>query len=146
MAARCASAGEGRVVLPADDRWDWARGDPVRTALWVRVLVTLCIALAASDLLATSTLETEVEALVKKSAGGFRIARNTLYVIAAFGMLGVGAAAYFGRMNWKWAWHIIGGCALIGTSGLLVDLLFDTSEGLGGDAVTATDFGETGFQ
>ena len=136
-------------MLPTGDRWDWdwAKGDPVRTALWVRVLVTVCIALAAGDLLATATLESSIRGLVTKSAEGFKIARNTLYVIAAFGMLGVGAAAYFGRMNWKWAWHIVGGCALVGTSGLLVDLLFVTGDGLTtGTTVQSTSFGKTGFQ
>ncbi len=51
---------------------------------------------------------------VASTLGGvFNSVRTVFYVLAAFGLIGMAAAALLGKIQWKWLWALVFGVAIV---------------------------------
>jgi type IV secretory pathway VirB2 component (pilin) len=51
----------------------------------------------------------------------FRNARSVIFVVGGFGLIGLGFAAIFGKVNWKWLAALACGLAIVAVAGQVVD-------------------------
>ena len=84
------------------------------------VVLTLACAFALAPE-ALATLQNEVAKVTGHMATTAGMVRNFLYGMAVFGLIGIGVAAWFGRVPYKWLFALGGGVFLLALSGLLID-------------------------
>ena len=51
----------------------------------------------------------------------FRNSRSVIFVVGGFGLIGLGFAAIFGKVNWKWLAALACGLAIVAVAGQVVD-------------------------
>ena len=61
-----------------------------------------------------------VESVVSKLASTFEDVKKVFFVLAAFGIIGLAAAALLGKIQWKWLWALIFGVAIVAAAGTIV--------------------------
>jgi type IV secretory pathway VirB2 component (pilin) len=107
-------------------------------------LAVAACALAVTALMAIdSSASAQVfGALEQKGANAFQAIKNLSFLVGGFGIIGLAVMAYFGRFQFKWLFALVGGLALIASSGTLVKYVTESgaSEQV---SVTETDFGDT---
>ena len=64
----------------------------------------------------------------------FREVKTVFYVLAAFGLIGMAAAALLGKIQWKWLWALVFGVAVVAGAGYIVEFATD-----GGNEVKIND-------
>ena len=56
----------------------------------------------------------------------FRNSRSIIFVVGGFGLIGLGFAAIFGKVNWKWLAALACGLAIVAVAGQVVDYVTQT--------------------
>jgi hypothetical protein len=56
--------------------------------------------------------------------------RKVFYVLAAFGLIGMAAAALLGKIQWKWLWALVFGVAVVACADYIVSYAADTGAGV----------------
>ena len=51
----------------------------------------------------------------------FRNARSVIFIVGGFGLIGLGFAAIFGKVNWKWLAALACGLAIVAVAGQVID-------------------------
>ena len=51
----------------------------------------------------------------------FKEIKTVFFVLAAFGIIGLAAAALLGKVQWKWLFALVFGVAIVGAAGYIVD-------------------------
>ncbi len=67
-----------------------------------------------------SSGDTEVNNVVTRLATTFEQVKKVFFVLAAFGIIGLAAAALLGKIQWKWLWALIFGVAIVAAAGTIV--------------------------
>ena len=55
--------------------------------------------------------------------------KSVFYVLAAFGLIGLAAAALLGKVQWKWLFALVFGVAIVAAAGYIVDFASNTQDG-----------------
>ena len=50
----------------------------------------------------------------------FNEVRTVFYVLAAFGLIGMAAAALLGKIQWKWLWALVFGVAVVACADFII--------------------------
>lgn len=53
----------------------------------------------------------------------FNQVKTVFYVLAAFGLIGLAAAALLGKINWKWLWALVFGVAVVAGAGYIISFV-----------------------
>lgn len=69
--------------------------------------------------------------VVNKLHGVFNDVRSVFYVLAAFGLIGMAAAALLGKIQWKWLWALVFGVAVVACADFIVTYAAGGSQGQG---------------
>ena len=64
-----------------------------------------------------------------KLAEVFKQVKTVFYVLAAFGLIGLAAAALLGKINWKWLWALVFGVAIVAGAGYIIGFATDNKGG-----------------
>lgn len=64
-----------------------------------------------------SAFTTAVDSL----ASVFRATKQVFFVLAAFGLIGMAAAALLGKIQWKWLWALVFGVAIVAGAGMIIE-------------------------
>lgn len=76
-----------------------------------------------------------------KLANVFEQVKNVFYVLAAFGLIGMAAAALLGKIQWKWLWALVFGVAIVAGAGYIVSFAVSGGDQGGSiDGITDTAF------
>ena len=59
--------------------------------------------------------------------------RKVFYVLAAFGLIGMAAAALLGKIQWKWLWALVFGVAVVACADYIVQYASDTGSAVQGE-------------
>ena len=51
----------------------------------------------------------------------FKNSRSVIFIVGGFGLIGLGFAAIFGKVNWKWLAALACGLAIVAVAGQVVD-------------------------
>jgi len=93
-------------------------------------LLALAVALAfAADsafAAASGNVFTTVTARMVKT---FMNARSVIFIVGGFGLIGLGFAAIFGKVNWKWLAALACGLAIVAVAGQVVDYVTRSDTG-----------------
>ncbi len=68
--------------------------------------------------------------------GVFDEVRTVFYVLAAFGLIGMAAAALLGKIQWKWLWALVFGVAVVACADFVVQF---ATQGQGELSTTVTE-------
>ncbi len=87
------------------------------------LFVGLTVFLMSSVLFATSAFaDGEIFGeLTKKGGQIFTGLRDIIFIVAGFGIIGVGISGFFGNLNWKWLGAIIIGLMVIATTAAIIE-------------------------
>lgn len=72
------------------------------------------------------------ETVATRLAGVFEQVKKVFYVLAAFGLIGLAAAALLGKIQWKWLWALIFGVAIVAAAGYIVSFATSGGQNAGG--------------
>jgi len=73
----------------------------------------------------------------------FRNARSVIFVVGGFGLIGLGFAAIFGKVNWKWLAALACGLAIVAVAGQVIDYVTRQDVGNRANDVIGTAYGDT---
>ena len=71
----------------------------------------------------------------------FKAVRTIVYIVGGFGLVGLGFAAIFGKINWKWFAALAVGLAIIAAAGAIIE--YATTAGNSTPYNSLTDMGDT---
>ena len=100
----------------------------LRLGAFVVLTLGCAFALAPAALAGLAGEVSKVTGHMVTTAG---LVRNFLYGMAVFGLIGIGVAAWFGRVPYKWLFALGGGVFLLALSGLLIDQFIEGGHGAG---------------
>ncbi len=67
----------------------------------------------------------------------FNNVKGVFYILAAFGLIGMAAAALLGKIQWKWLFALVFGVAIVAGAGMIVSYAagesVDTNDTFGND-------------
>ena len=69
----------------------------------------------------------------------FQQVKTVFYVLAAFGLIGLAAAALLGKIQWKWLWALVFGVAVVACADFVV------SFATGGGSTELDQYNEGGW-
>ena len=73
----------------------------------------------------------------------FRNARSVIFVVGGFGLIGLGFAAIFGKVNWKWLAALACGLAIVAVAGQVVDYVTRSDVGKNTAEALGSSYGDT---
>lgn len=76
----------------------------------------------------------DLTAAADKLSDVFSQVKTVFYVLAAFGLIGLAAAALLGKIQWKWLWALVFGVAIVAGAGYIIEFATD-----GGNQVKIDD-------
>jgi type IV secretory pathway VirB2 component (pilin) len=74
----------------------------------------------------------------------FKNSRSVIFIVGGFGLIGLGFAAIFGKVNWKWLAALACGLAIVAVAGQVVDYVTRSDAGQYKTDVGGSVFGDTG--
>lgn len=80
--------------------------------------------------------------VISKMTDTFKNARAVIFVLGGFGLVGLGSAAIFGKINWKWLAALAVGLAIVAIAGAIVDYATTNTSGSVSD-FTGSNFVDT---
>lgn len=90
--------------------------------MFIFALVALFAIFGFVDMAAAQATGNSVMGLAaKKALQTFQAVRTIIYIIGGFGLVGLGFAAIFGKVNWKWFAALAVGLAIIAAAGAIVE-------------------------
>lgn len=92
------------------------------------LFIGVAVLLMSSVLFATSAYADDgiFGDLTAKGAEIFNGLRDIIFIVAGFGIIGVGVSGFFGNLNWKWLGAIIIGLMVIATTAAIIDTVTGT--------------------
>ena len=73
----------------------------------------------------------------------FRNARSVIFVVGGFGLIGLGFAAIFGKVNWKWLAALACGLAIVAVAGQVIDYVTRQDVAATATDVVGSSYGDT---
>ena len=85
-------------------------------------MMSLAIAMVfvATDAFAT-TSGNVFTTITERMVTTFKNSRSVIFIVGGFGLIGLGFAAIFGKVNWKWLAALACGLAIVAVAGQVVD-------------------------
>lgn len=81
--------------------------------------------------------------IARKLARVFEQVKTVFFVLAAFGLIGMAAAALLGKIQWKWLWALVFGVAIVAGAGYIVTFAVSGGEQGGSiEGITDTAFSD----
>ena len=108
-------------------------------------LMSLAIAMVfvATDAFAANGSGNVFDTVLRRMMTTFKNSRSVIFVVGGFGLIGLGFAAIFGKVNWKWLAALACGLAIVAVAGQVVDYV--TRKDVGANTYDAQGgaFGDT---
>jgi len=106
-------------------------------------LMSLAVAVAfvAADAFAGSS--NVFTTVLSRMLTTFRNSRSVIFVVGGFGLIGLGFAAIFGKVNWKWLAALACGLAIVAVAGQVVDYVTRSDVGTRPNDVLGKAYGDT---
>ncbi len=101
---------------------------------YMAVAFAVALVFTAGDALAngTNVFVTVTDRMLKT----FQNSRSVIFIVGGFGLIGLGFAAIFGKVNWKWLAALACGLAIVAVAGQVVDYV--TRQDVGQTVVNPT--------
>ena len=74
----------------------------------------------------------------------FKNSRSVIFIVGGFGLIGLGFAAIFGKVNWKWLAALACGLAIVAVAGQVVDYVTRSDAAQTKTDIGGVSFGDTG--
>lgn len=89
--------------------------------MFIFALVALFATFGFVDLAAAQAGGSVMGLAAQKALDTFKAVRTIVYIVGGFGLVGLGFAAIFGKVNWKWFAALAVGLAIIAAAGAIVE-------------------------
>ena len=84
---------------------------------YVMFAMAIALAFVATDASAQNVFGTITQRMITT----FQSSRSVIFIVGGFGLIGLGFAAIFGKVNWKWLAALACGLAIVAVAGQVVD-------------------------
>ena len=91
----------------------------------------------------TGSSNSGMSKIVDTLAKLFADVRSVFYVLAAFGLIGMAAAALLGKIQWKWLFALVFGVAIVAAADFIVTYAATGGDVTGGATGTTDDLWDT---
>ncbi len=90
---------------------------------YLSLFAVIAIAFAATDVFAQVLGEADnvFDTVTERMITTFKNVRAVIFIVGGFGLVGLGFAAIFGKVNWKWLAALASGLAIVAIAGAVVD-------------------------
>lgn len=106
--------------------------------------LAIALVFTAGDALAGSGGNTNVfKTITERMLKTFQNSRSVIFIVGGFGLIGLGFAAIFGKVNWKWLAALACGLAIVAVAGQVVDYVTRSDVGQGVANPTGANFYDT---
>lgn len=103
----------------------------------------LAVAVAFTAMTADAGSGNVFSTVLQRMAITFRNSRSVIFIVGGFGLIGLGFAAIFGKVNWKWLAALACGLAIVAVAGQVVDYVTRADVGQKVKDASGTKFGDT---
>ena len=90
----------------------------VKYAMWS---LAIAVAFTATGASAATEAGNVFSVAMARLVTTFQNSRSIIFIIGGFGLIGLGFAAIFGKVNWKWLAALATGLAIVAVAGQVVD-------------------------
>lgn len=104
---------------------------------------SLAIALAFTASGAMANNANVFQTVLSRMMTTFQNARSVIFIVGGFGLIGLGFAAIFGKVNWKWLAALACGLAIVAVAGQVVDYVTRSDVGQRIQDVGGSTFDDT---
>jgi type IV secretory pathway VirB2 component (pilin) len=104
--------------------------------------LAIALVFTAGDALATNqsnVFTTVTDRMIRT----FQNSRSVIFIVGGFGLIGLGFAAIFGKVNWKWLAALACGLAIVAVAGQVVDYVTRSGVSQGVSNVAGVSYGDT---
>lgn len=90
---------------------------------YLSLFAVIAVTFAATDAFAQTLGESSdvFQTITDRMITTFKNVRAVIFVVGGFGLVGLGFAAIFGKVNWKWLAALAAGLAIVAIAGAVVD-------------------------
>lgn len=89
---------------------------------YVAYALAIAVAFTAGGAFANTSANTNVFATITtRMLETFQNSRSVIFIVGGFGLIGLGFAAIFGKVQWKWLAALACGLAIVAVAGQVVD-------------------------
>lgn len=90
---------------------------------YLSLFAVIAIAFAATDASAQvfGQGDNVFDTVTSRMITTFKNVRAVIFIVGGFGLVGLGFAAIFGKVNWKWLAALAAGLAIVAIAGAVVD-------------------------
>ena len=111
---------------------------------YAMMALAIAVVFVATDAMAGTGTGNVFNTVLTKMLTTFRNSRSVIFVVGGFGLIGLGFAAIFGKVNWKWLAALACGLAIVAVAGQVVDYVTRADTGQNRADVGGSSFGDTG--
>ena len=90
-------------------------------SLAVAMMFVAAEAFAGGSTTTTGTGSNVFNTITERMVTTFKNSRSVIFIVGGFGLIGLGFAAIFGKVNWKWLAALACGLAIVAVAGQVVD-------------------------
>ena len=83
--------------------------------------LAIALVFTAGDALAAAANGNVFKTVTNRMIITFQNSRSVIFIVGGFGLIGLGFAAIFGKVNWKWLAALACGLAIVAVAGQVVD-------------------------
>lgn len=97
---------------------------------YLSLFAVIAIAFAATDAFAqvNASGANVFETVTNRMVQTFKNVRAVIFIVGGFGLVGLGFAAIFGKVNWKWLAALAAGLAIVAVAGAVVDYVTQSGD------------------
>lgn len=106
-------------------------------------MFALAIAVAFVATNAYAEANTVFDTILDRMSTTFKNSRSVIFIVGGFGLIGLGFAAIFGKVNWKWLAALACGLAIVAVAGQVVDYVTQDDVAQNTSWGTGADLGST---
>ena len=94
---------------------------------YLSLFAVIAIAFTATDVFAQESGsglgggDNVFDTVTERMITTFKNVRAVIFIVGGFGLVGLGFAAIFGKVNWKWLAALAAGLAIVAIAGAVVD-------------------------
>lgn len=83
--------------------------------------LAIALVFTAGDAFAGDTSANVFSTVTSRMLATFQNSRSVIFIVGGFGLIGLGFAAIFGKVHWKWLAALACGLAIVAVAGQVID-------------------------
>ena len=114
-----------------------------RILKYMAFALAIALVFTAGEALANTSTGNVFKTVTQRMLITFQNSRSVIFIVGGFGLIGLGFAAIFGKVNWKWLAALACGLAIVAVAGQVVDYVTRSDVGQHISDRLGSEYGDT---